>query len=150
MAYNNGTGKEKSVASAPKKNSGGNMTKEELRKALMSSPKENENGIKRHIMNEDWVKQRDEALARNQLPKSGISIGERRIRSLVRNKLTTGDFEMIIARRGDARARMSFKEPIGTVFFKEPDGRVLGQRTRILEIVYSKDEGYHFFPVIMD
>lgn len=123
------------------------MTQEELRTALTASPKENESGIKRHVMNDDWVKQRDEALAAGKLPKSGFTVSEKKIRSIVSNRLKAGDFETMTARRGDARATMKFSHSIGLAFVLSNKGEIEQQKTRVLRVVYSKSDGYHFFPV---
>lgn len=143
-SYNNNKAVNERPASSQKK-PGGNMTKEELRTALMRSPNENVKGIRRHVMDDAWVKQRDEALKNGDLPKSGLSVSEKRIRSIVSNRLKTGDFETIKAGRGDARATMRFNQPVGVMFVRI-NGKTVQQNTRFLRIVYSKDDGYHFFP----
>jgi hypothetical protein len=145
-SYNSNTAESEQHASS-QKNPGGNMTEKELRTALMSSPKENVSGIRRHVMDDAWVKQRDEALEKGKLPRSGLSVSEKKIRSVVSNRLKTGDFETMTARRGDARATMKFSHSIGLAFVLSNKGEIEQQNTKVLRVVYSKSDGYHFFPV---
>lgn len=119
----------------------------QLRQALMSFPKENLSGIERHICNEAWVKQRDAALRSGILPKSGVTIGAQRMRTLVRNRLKSGDFTVERGWYGDARAYMRFDKPIGIVFYRDDRREIKATASKTLCIVFSKHTGYHFFPV---
>lgn len=137
----------KSATSKPNTNPGGNISTQALRAALMSLPKEKVSGIRRHVMDDAWHKQRDECLANEQLPRSGITISEKRIRSMVRDRLKAGDFNTRVGSRGDARARMMFDTDIGIAYDKDKENKIQKYKTKLLEIVYSPSDGYHFYPV---
>ena len=121
------------------------MTEQELRQYLMGSPKENEAATNRHVMNDAWFKQRDDALARNDLPKSGFNVSMKKVRAKIQNKLRSGDFKTFKT-RGEARAILDLDESVGIVYYKVQRGKIEHQPTRALMVSCSRTEGYHFYP----
>lgn len=123
-----------------------NFTRKELTDYLRGNPKENEAATNKHVMGDEYISARNEALSRGDRPKSCFTISTKSLRAQVKNKLKAGDFTIEESNRGDLRAIIKFDKPVGTVYNKT-NGQIGHQQTKRVMLSCSKEKGYHMYPV---
>lgn len=113
----------------------------------MGSPKENVAATRAHIKDAEWIRQRDQAIANGDLPKSGFDRSERVVHDVVRNMLKTGKFTIIKSPFQDFRAVLREPRLKGTVFDFDDNGEIKGKATTTALLSCSQEKGYHVYPV---
>jgi len=63
---------------------------------------------------------------------------------MVKDRLKRGLYEFAEPLRGDTRVLINLGKPVGRVYNKETGKMV---QTGAVEVVFSRKDGYHFFPV---
>ena len=66
------------------------------------------------------------------------------VEALIKDRLKRGLYEFAEPLRGDTRVLIDLGKPVGRVYNKKAGKMV---QTGVVEVVFSRKDGYHFFPV---